>query len=79
MNLKKKTNMENLKERWQAKTPKFWKKVQRIGIIAGALGAALVAVPVALPVAIITGAGYLIAAGTVTAALSQLTVEDNNK
>jgi lipopolysaccharide/colanic/teichoic acid biosynthesis glycosyltransferase len=79
MNLKKKNKMENLKERWQAKTPKFWKKVQRIGLVAGALGAALVAVPVALPVAIITGAGYLIAAGTVTAALSQLTVEDQNK
>jgi hypothetical protein len=79
MNLKKKNKMENLKERWEAKTPKFWKKVQRIGLVAGALGAALVAVPVALPAAIITGAGYLIAAGTVTAALSQLTVEDQNK
>jgi lipopolysaccharide/colanic/teichoic acid biosynthesis glycosyltransferase len=76
MNQKNKTKMENLKERWNAKTPKFWKKVQRLGLIAGAVGAALVAVPVALPVAIITGAGYLIAAGTVTAALSQLTVED---
>ncbi len=28
--------MENLKERWNAKTPKFWKKVQRIGLVAGA-------------------------------------------
>lgn len=70
--------MENLKERWKAKTPKFWKKVQRLGIIAGVIGTALVAVPVALPVAIVTGAGYLIAAGTVTAALSQLTVEDKS-
>ena len=70
--------MENLKERWEAKTPKFWKKVQRIGIVAGAVGAALVAVPVALPVAIVTGAGYLVAVGTVTAALSQLTVEDKS-
>ena len=70
--------MENLKARWEAKTPKFWKKVQRLGIIAGVIGTALVAVPVALPVAIVTGAGYLIAAGTVTAALSQLTVEDKS-
>lgn len=70
--------MENLKERWEAKTPKFWKKVQRLGILAGVIGTALVAVPVALPVAIVTGAGYLIAAGTVTAALSQLTVEDKS-
>ena len=81
MSQKKKIKMENLnvKERWNSKTPKFWKKVQRIGILAGAVGAALVSVPVTLPAVIITGAGYLIAAGTVTAALSQLTVEDNNK
>jgi hypothetical protein len=67
--------MENLKERWNAKTPKFWKKVQRIGIIAGALGAAVIAAPVALPAALVTGAGYLIAIGGVTATLSQLTKE----
>lgn len=67
--------MENLKERWNAKTPKFWKKVQRIGIIAGALGAAIIAAPVALPAALVTGASYLIAVGGVTATLSQLTKE----
>lgn len=67
--------MESLKERWNAKTPKFWKKVQRIGIIAGALGAAIIAAPVALPAALVTGAGYLIAIGGVTATLSQLTKE----
>jgi hypothetical protein len=70
----KKTASE-LKTRWNGKTPTFWKKVQRIGIIAGSIGAALVAAPITLPVAIVTGAGYLIALGTVTAALSQLTVE----
>lgn len=70
---------KTLKERWNAKTPKFWKKVQRIGLIAGALGAAIIAAPVALPAAIITGAGYLVAVGGVTATLSQLTVDDSNK
>ena len=70
--------MENLKERWLAKTPKFWKKVQRLGVIVGAVGTALIAAPVALPIAIVTGAGYLVAVGTVTAALSQLTKEDNS-
>lgn len=67
--------MESLKERWNAKTPKFWKKVQRIGIIAGALGAAILTAPVSLPAVIVTGAGYLIAVGGVTATLSQLTKE----
>lgn len=68
--------MKRLEKRWNAKTPTFWKKVQRIGLVAGALGTALVAAPVALPAAIVTVSGYLIAVGGVTAALSQLTVED---
>lgn len=65
-----------LKERWLSKTPKFWKKVQRAGIIAGAVGAAIIAAPVALPAALITASGYLIAVGGVVATLSQLTKED---
>ena len=65
-----------LRKRWRAKTPKFWKKIQKIGLAAGTIGAILLAAPVALPAALVTGAGYLIAVGGVTAALSQLTVED---
>ena len=65
-----------LKERWQAKTPKFWKKVQKIGIALGVIGGTIVALPVALPAALVTAGGYLVAAGTVTATLSQLTKED---
>ena len=67
--------MENLKDRWKAKTPDFWKKVQRVGVIAGVLGAAILTAPVSLPASIITGAGYLVAVGGVTATLSQLTKE----
>ena len=65
-----------LKERWLSNTPKFWKKVQRAGIIAGAVGAAIIAAPITLPAALITASGYLIAVGGVTATLSQLTKED---
>lgn len=68
---------KTLNERWKAKTPKFWKKVQRIGIAAGALGAILLASPIALPVVILTGASYLIALGSATATLSQLTIDNN--
>ena len=71
--------MKTLKDRWSSKTPTFWKKVQRIGIVAGALGAALIAAPIALPAALITASGYLVAVGGVTAALSQLTVEDKKE
>lgn len=66
----------SLKERWQSKTPKFWKKVQRIGVALGVIGATIVSAPVVLPASLVTAAGYMVAAGTVTATLSQLTKED---
>lgn len=65
-----------LKQRWKAKTPKFWKKVQKISIAAGVIGGAIIAAPVALPAAVVTVAGYLVAVGSVGATLSQLTVDD---
>jgi len=65
-----------LKERWQSKTPKFWKKVQKLGLVAGAVGGVLIAAPIALPATLITLGGYLVTAGGVTAALAQLTKED---
>jgi hypothetical protein len=67
--------MENLKDRWKAKVPDFWKKVQKVGIIAGVIGGALLAAPVSLPATLITGATYLVVIGTTTATLSQLTKE----
>lgn len=69
-------NKNMLKKRWSAKTPKFWKKVQRVGIVIGAIGGAIMTAPVTLPAAVITTAGYLIATGGVIATMSQLTVED---
>lgn len=65
-----------IRKRWKAKTPKFWKKVQRIAIVAGTVAGIIIAAPVALPAAIITVAGYVATAGTVAATLAQLTVED---
>lgn len=65
----------NLKERWNSKTPNFWKKVRKIGVTAGVLGVALTTAPIALPIGIITLGGYLITAGTLTGILSQLTVD----
>lgn len=73
--------MESIKnneviKRWKSETPSFWKKVQRIGLIAGGLGAVIIASPIALPAAIVSIGGYLTLAGSVAATLSQLTVED---
>jgi len=68
--------MKELKNRWNAKTPKFWKKVRNIAITLGAVAGVILTAPVSLPAAVITAAGYLATAGTVAATLSQLTVED---
>lgn len=68
-----------IQHRWNAKTPKFWKKVQRIAIVAGATAGVLLAAPITLPAALITVAGYVVTAGTVAATLSQLTVEDTEE
>ena len=69
----------SLKERWNAKTPKFWKKVRNIAITLGAVAGVILTAPIALPAAVITAAGYLATAGTVAATLSQLTVEDKKE
>jgi hypothetical protein len=66
-----------MKERWCAKTPKFWKRVQRIAITVGAVAGVIIAAPITLPAAVVTVATYAITAGTVAATLSQLTVETN--
>ena len=67
----------SLVKRWNAPTPKFWKKVQNIAIAIGAAAGVVIAAPITLPAAVVTVAGYLVTAGTVAATLSQLTVEDN--
>lgn len=68
--------MKNLRKRWNTKTPRFWKRVQQIAIVAGTVAGVIIAAPVALPAAVITVAGYVATAGTVAATLAQLTVED---
>jgi hypothetical protein len=69
----------NLKKRFLAKTPKFWKNMQKIGLTLAGVSAVVLASPVALPVALVTAAGYLATAGSVIGVLSQLTVEDTNQ
>jgi hypothetical protein len=59
-----------------SKTPEFWRKVQKIGLVAAGIAGAIYAAPAALPAAVITAAGYLATIGGTAAALSQLTVED---
>jgi ABC-type protease/lipase transport system fused ATPase/permease subunit len=64
-----------LRKRWSSKTPKFWKKVQKIGIVVGAIGTVILTAPISLPVGLVSVGGYLVTAGGITAAISQLTIE----
>lgn len=65
--------MNDLKKRWNSPTPKFWKKVQEIGVMIGSLGVILITPPVGLTII----GGYMITAGSIVGVLSQLTIKDN--
>lgn len=65
-----------LNERLAAPTPSFFKKIRNIGLTLGAIGGALLTAPVTLPAAVVTIAGYLVAAGLVASAVSVTAVED---
>jgi hypothetical protein len=67
--------MNNLKKRWSSPTPKFWLKVQKIGVMIGSLGLILVTPPIGLSII----GGYMITAGSIVGVLSQLTIEGNDQ
>lgn len=60
-------------ERVKAPTPKYFKKVIKIGLTLGAVGGAIVAAPVAIPAAIVTIGSYLMTAGVIAAAVAKTT------
>lgn len=72
----KKGFVKMLIERCKADTPPFFKKLRLIGLSLAAVGGVLVAAPIALPAAVVTAGGYLIVAGSVATAVSQVTVKD---
>lgn len=69
----------NIIQRFKAPTPKFWKKMQTIGLSLAGISAVILSAPVSLPAGIITIAGYMATAGGVVGVISQLTVEDNGQ
>ena len=75
-NENKKGFVKTLVERCKADTPPFFKKLRLVGLTLAAVGGVLVAAPIALPAAIITAGGYLIVAGSVATAVSQVAVKD---
>lgn len=66
----------NLIERAKAPTPKFFKVLRSIGLALLAISGTIVAAPVVLPAVVVSAAGYLVVAGGVISAISQITVDD---
>ncbi|GGH71262.1 hypothetical protein HNQ91_003190 [Filimonas zeae] len=69
-------------QRAQAPTPPFFKKLRNIGLVLAATGGAIMANAADLPAVAGTIASYLTLAGSITGAISQLTItttDDNSK
>ena len=71
-----KETIMDLVKRAKAPTPKFFKVLRNIGLVLAAVGGTILAAPVTLPVIITSVGGYLVVAGGVASAVSQLTVKD---
>ena len=62
-----------IKQRVQAPTPRFFKKVRNVGLVLAALSATVLTAPIALPAAVTQVASYLAVAATAASAVSQTT------
>ncbi len=65
----------NVIERLQLPTPKLFQQIRTIGLVAASIGGVLIAAPVVLPAVLLQLGGYLVVAGGVLTAVSQLTVD----
>jgi len=73
--------MKEIIRRVKSPTPKFFKKVIKIGLTVGAVGLAIIGAPAAVPglvLPIIIGkvAGYMVAVGGVSATIAKTAVDD---
>jgi ABC-type xylose transport system permease subunit len=66
--------MSTIMQRWVSPTPKFFKILRNVGLVIGAVGTAILTAPITLPATLITISGYLVTAGGVVTAVSQLTI-----
>ena len=65
--------MGEIIDRAKAPTPKFFKVLRNIGLIMAGVGTVLLTAPISLPAAVVTIGGYLVTAGGVATAVSQIT------
>lgn len=71
--------VKTLVERSKADTPPFFKKLRLAGLIITAVGGAVVAAPLALPAVVVSIASYLVVAGSVVSAVSQVTMKNGKR
>jgi hypothetical protein len=71
--------MKKILNRASAPTPKFFKVLRNVGLALAAVGGTILAAPVALPAIVITIGGYVVVAGGVLTAASQLTTMDDSE
>ena len=69
-------NEMNVVQRFNAPTPKFFKRLRDVALILGALGGAVLTAPVPLPSIVLTIAGYLVTVGVVAGGVSQAAVDE---
>ena len=62
-------------KRANSPTPKFFKVLRNIGLVLATIGGSVLAAPIVLPTVVTTVAGYVLVAGGVVSAVSQLTTE----
>lgn len=71
-----------MKKRWLSETPSFFKKVIKVCLTIGGVGATIIAVGatggIALPAIVVTAAGYMTAVGAVGATVAKCTTTDYN-
>lgn len=61
-------------DRLNSPTPKWFKRIKRIGLTLTAVSVAILTAPVSLPAGLITAAGYIATAGAVATAVSSTAV-----
>jgi hypothetical protein len=66
--------MQQIWQRAQAPTPVFFKRLHSLALVLSAIATAVLTAPVSFPPLVVTVAGYVLTAGTVAGAISQLTV-----
>lgn len=72
----KKAKYLSLQERFEAPSPKLFRRIGRIGLVLAGIGAAILTAPVALPAGLLTLAGYLGTVGAVAKSISSIVVDE---